>query len=87
MLRLQTDSDEDERRKRMMLLGWCNLLKGVGNFDLIFLSHFFPKSRCAHLCSFERKFPEFSNTHPTFVSSALARGLLWAFKRKSPFVW
>ena len=31
---------------------------------------FFPK-KVMFLCSFDRKFPEFSKTHPTFVSSTL----------------
>ena len=54
----------------------CNFSEGgVGNFDLHFISHFFPKMGM-FLCSLDWKFPEFFKTHPTFVCCPSAGGVM-----------
>ena len=53
---------------------------GVGNFDLDFLSHLFPKSRCscAHLKENFMNFPKLT----LLLSAVHLQGVLWAFEHK-----
>ena len=58
-------------------------VRGVGNFDLFFLSHFFPKRRysCAYLKGNFLNFPKLT----LILSLVHLQRVLWAFKCKSPF--
>ena len=66
-----------------VLLGNVIFRGGVGNFDLHFLSHFFPKQRCfcAHQTGNFLNFPKLTLLLPVVHF----QGVLWAFKDKSPF--
>ena len=66
-----------------VLLGNVIFQRGVGNFDLHFLIHFFPKwgCSCAHQTGNFLNFPKLT----LLLSVVHFQGVLWAFKDKSHF--